>query len=155
MQGNQKHNMGFTLIELMMAVAIVAVLCAVSIPNYGRLVTRAKVAEGLALVGPVKAAVVEYYAVNGELPQASNWLSLLKELGLPVSTDSGAAAGSYVQRLWWNKAEKEIRIRYGVPPVDGGVLALQASLEAGRTSWRCYSPQQSIPAKYLPKLCHG
>jgi type IV pilus assembly protein PilA len=151
---------GFTLIELMIVVAVIGILAALSIPFYQSFTTRAKVSEGLVLLAPVKTAVVEYHATHGDLPAAGNWLSLLKELGLPVSAQSGAAAGSFVERIWWNGTENEIRIRYGVAPIDGKVLYLQADFDdSGPLAWRCYAPsdedEDGVPVQYLPSSCRG
>lgn len=151
---------GFTLIELMIVVAVIGILAALSIPFYQSFTTRAKVSEGLVLVAPVKTAVVEYHAIHGDLPAADNWLTLLKELGLPVSADQGAASGSFVKRIWWNGAKNQIRIRYGVAPIDDKVLYLQADLDdAGPLAWRCYAPSDEgddgVPVQYLPLSCRG
>lgn len=149
---------GFTLIELMIVVAIIGVLASLSIPFYQSFTTRAKVSEGLVLLAPVKSAVVEYHAVNGDLPTSSNWLKLLHELGLPVSAEAGAASGRYVKRIWWNSAEREIRIRYGVAPIDDKVLYLQADIDGSSAlAWRCYAPDDDdgVPREYLPSSCRG
>lgn len=149
---------GFTMIELMIVVAIVGILAAIAIPQYQSYTTRARITEGLVLLSPVKLAVVEYHATHGRLPAATNWLVLLRELGLPVSASSGAAAGTYVKRIWWNNTAQEIRIRYGFAPIDDKLLYLQASFNAeGRAAWRCYAPAgaSGVPARYLPSTCRA
>ncbi|MCI5102865.1 MAG: pilin [Algiphilus sp.] len=111
--------------------------------------------EGLALLAPVKAAVVEYHAVHGHLPTSSNWLALLRELGLPVSTAHGAGGGSYVERIWWNRASGQIRVRYAVSPIAGRVLALTAEPDASGFQWRCapLPGADGVPMVYLPASC--
>ncbi len=59
---------GFTLIELMIVVAIIGILAAIAIPAYQDYTIRAQVTEGLNLAGAVKASVAEYYAQNGSWP---------------------------------------------------------------------------------------
>lgn len=148
---------GFTLIEVMIVVAILGILAALAVPQYQTFTTRAKISEGLVLLGPVKLAVAEYYALHGRLPDVpgNNWLALLGELGLNVSAASGAASGSFVKRIWWNNGEKEIRIRYGFDPVDDRVLYLRAVFGAsGQAIWTCYAPgKDGVPVKYLPSTC--
>lgn len=147
---------GFTLIELMIVLAIIGILAALAVPQYLSFSTRAKLAEGLVLVRPVQLAVVEYKTVNGELPNATNWLTLLRELGLPVSTATGAASGEYVERIWWNNTQREIRIRYKFFPVQGKVLYLRAEfLPSGAVYWECSTPNDStaVPRRYLPAAC--
>src|SRR5579864_3402898 len=59
---------GFTLIELMIVVAIIGILAAIAIPAYQDYTIRAQVTEGLNLASAVKAGVAEYYANNGSWP---------------------------------------------------------------------------------------
>ena len=64
----KKVQQGFTLIELMIVVAIIGILAAVAIPAYQDYTIRAKVTEGLSLAAAGKTAVSEFYASNGRLP---------------------------------------------------------------------------------------
>ncbi|RKT44260.1 pilin [Thiocapsa rosea] len=150
---------GFTLIEVMIVVAILGILAALAVPQYQTFTTRAKISEGLVLLGPVKLAVVEYYASHGRLPDVpgNNTLALLSELGLNVSAVSGAASGSFAKRIWWNNTEKEIRIKYGFAPVDDKLLYLKAGFNAsGQAFWTCYAPgKDGIPVRYLPSTCRA
>ena len=59
---------GFTLIELMIALAIIAILAAIAIPQYNKYVARTQVAEAFALLGPVKQALTLYHQENGDFP---------------------------------------------------------------------------------------
>jgi type IV pilus assembly protein PilA len=150
---------GFTLIEVMIVVAILGILAALAVPQYQTFTTRARISEGLVLLGPVKLAVAEYYASHGRLPDVpgNNWLALLRELGLNVSAVSGAASGSFVNRIWWNNGEKEIRIRYGFDPIDDMLIALRADFTpSGQAIWTCYAPRRDgVPVRYLPSTCRG
>jgi type IV pilus assembly protein PilA len=149
---------GFTLIETLIVVAIIGILAALAIPQYLSFTTRAKIAEGLGLLAPVKLAVAEYFTVHAALPNETNWLALLKELGLSADMNSGAASGAHVKRIWWNNGERQIRIRYGVTPIDDKLLYLEADFDTGGAmTWRCYAPSGSegVPSQYLPASCRG
>lgn len=144
----------------MIVVAIIGILAAIAIPTYQNFVARAKVSEGLALAGPVKIAVAEYYSIHGALPQLANnnWLVALNALGLPNDSDTGAASGRHVKRIWWynNPDNPSIRIKYAGNPIDDKRLYLEADISAGAIRWNCAAPAPSsdgLPDRYLPASC--
>lgn len=76
MRKNAQH--GFTLIELMVVVAIIGTLASIAIPAYQDYMTRARVAEVFELSSPVKRAIADYYAYHGEMPKDNQSLFLAK-----------------------------------------------------------------------------
>ena len=79
----QSLQKGFTLIELMIVVAIIGILAAIAIPAYQDYTIRAQVTEGLNLSGPLKAAIAESYANNG------TWPADMTALGLTTTSITG------------------------------------------------------------------
>ncbi len=151
---------GFTLIELMIVVAILGILAALAVPQYQTFTTRAKISEGLVLLGPVKLAVAEYYASHGRLPDVpgNNWLTLLRELGLNVDTAAGAASGAYVKRIWWNNGAREIRVRYGFDPIDEKrhrVASRFHAVGSGDLDLLRAPATDGVPVRFLPATCRG
>jgi type IV pilus assembly protein PilA len=139
----KKVQQGFTLIELMIVVAIIGILAAIAIPAYQDYTIRAQVSEGLNLSGAAKAAVSEYYMDRGVYP-ANN-----SQAGL------GAIAtiiGKYVDGV--TVTAGVITVGYGNSAhaiLAPGILILTPTDNVGSVSWLCTST--TILDKHLPAAC--
>ncbi|NVK31336.1 MAG: pilin [Gammaproteobacteria bacterium] len=149
---------GFTLVELMIAVAIIGVLASFAIPQYRNYVTKAKLTEAFLAVTPVKYRLVEYVAVNGSTAglAGKGWSAVLKELG--VSTNFFGDNSRYVKNVWWNNTKGEIRVSFtdNLPEANGRYLVMRADMDSGAFRWRCLSSSTyslALPAEYLPSSC--
>lgn len=133
---------GFTLIELMVVVAIVAILAAVALPAYQDYVTRAQVVEAMSLSGGPKVNVAAFHAGHGRFPVDNN------EAGLPMAS---SIAGTYVTSVEVDRLGN-IRASFGNRANDklqGQALTLTATDVAGHLRWSC----AGVQAKYLPSTC--
>lgn len=141
----QHIQKGFTLIELMIVVAIVGILAAVALPAYNDYSTRAHVSEAASVAQGYKTAVAEYYAINGSLPN-------LADISMTTSSSTAFSA---------------VDVTSGVVKVTmtgvGGLTAGQF-LEyvpdvsnTGAVTWLCTAAagNTDIADKYLPSACQA
>ena len=131
---------GFTLIELMIVVAIIGILAAVALPAYQDYTKRTHVAEGLTLAGGAKASVTDYFSSEGKFPTNN------ASAGLATATD---IKGNAVKSV--TVANGKITIAYNDKVTNDATLELSPTTGAGGVQWSCKGG--TVIAKYRPSNC--
>ena len=137
---------GFTLIELMITVAIVGILAAVALPAYQDYTIRGQVSEGFTLAEGAKTAIAENFANNGDLTKITQ------------NSDVGytGAVGKYVSGVAVG-ANGVITATYGGQAnskIVGGTISLTPAADAtGTLIWTCSYDGAKVVTKYVPSSC--
>ena len=144
---NMKTNQhGFTLIELMIVVAIIGILAAVAIPAYQDYTTRAKISEVIGLAAAAKTSISEYYQTMGAMPSDAS--------SAGVSTD--ASASQYVSAIAYTYgSDTASDITYTLTNLGSatGDIEFAGTGAATGVSWVCNGGGTTVDSKFLPANC--
>lgn len=150
-----KTQKGFTLIELMIVIAIIGILAAIAIPAYQDYVIRSQVSEALSLADGSKTAVAEFYSNKGYLPTANSSAGLAAPASITgnyvaevdVGIASGAPKDGQIVVKLGNKVNSAVKDKkLMLSPITGG----------GSTKWTCKTDSNAaIANKYLPTNCRS
>jgi type IV pilus assembly protein PilA len=146
----KRAQQGFTLIELMIVVAIIGILAAIALPAYQDYTVRSKVTDGLNLSAAAKLAVAETYASNGAWPttNALAGVAAANTITSKYTTSVTIGNNGVVSVLFSGNMG-------GNPTMNGQTVTLTPTDNGGSVSWVCAIGGDATRYKYMPGECRN
>ena len=143
---------GFTLIELMIVVAIVGILAAIALPAYQDYIARSKVSEAMTFLSTAKTSVSEYVASNNGVPADAN----------AAGIDTAPSNSNYLSAMGYAGAgSTEVIISATLANINASLnsdkIGLQGTVNTtnGTVEWSCVTNAATTDYKYLPANCRA
>ena len=154
----RRMQQGFTLIELMIVVAIIGILAAVALPAYQDYTVRAKISEGILAASACRTSITEVYQTGGTAPSADSWgcEGGVSSYVAAINTDTNGVVTVTITGISTAVNGNKLSL---TPYNSAGAAASTAAgkdMGTGVASWKCGpSATSGLNVKYLPGSCRG
>jgi type IV pilus assembly protein PilA len=154
MTNQMKNQKGFTLIELMIVVAIIGILASVAVPQYQDYVARTKVMDAFSTGAAAKTLLADYYNQEGDMPATGGVEALAIEAGI-AGSNYVAVAGTDSDYAYVTADTSTITITLSGVASAVNALDLELAFNGAGASFvmTCDGALTTVPTKYLPKDC--
>ena len=151
-----RNAAGFTLIELMITVAIIGILAAIGLPAFQEYVTRTKMSEVILGMAGCRTSITEIYQGGGSAPGAGNWgcesLATTKYVASLATDDNGIVTAT-IRNINANVDTKVVTM---IPMASAATIAdATTDMGTGLFGWVCGGAGTTVEKKYLPSSCRG
>jgi type IV pilus assembly protein PilA len=150
------RSTGFTLIELMITVAIIGIIAGIALPAYQEYTIRAKMSEVILAMASCRTSITELYQGGGSAPGAGNWgcesVNTTKYVA-SIATDDDGVVTATIQNVNINVNTKVVTM---TPMATATTAASSATdLGTGLFGWLCGGTGSTVGRKYMPSSCRG
>ena len=151
-----RRESGFTLVELMIVVGIIAILAAVALPAYQDYTVRAKMSEVILALSTCRASISEIYQTGGSAPAANSWgceTGVVSKYVQKIETDSNGVVTGTVTGIATAVDGQVVTFTPLVAP--GTPASTPANMGSSLFGWSCGGTGTTVNIKYLPNSCRG
>ena len=153
----KRMQQGFTLIELMIVVAIIGILAAVALPAYQDYTIRAKMSEVILALSACRTSITEVYQTGGTAPGANSWgcENVTSKYVAALSTDANGVVIATVQAISNSVDGSCVTLIPMINATTTAVATAGGNMGEGLYGWICGGTGTNVAANYLPGSCRG
>jgi type IV pilus assembly protein PilA len=155
-----KNKNGFTLIEIMVVIAIIGILAALAVPKYQDYIAKTRIAEGLSLAAAAKLAVTEVYSGKGAADMSDATQETFKSTTTNSVKEVKIEKTGAITVIYQSSVAPDGANVLNIMPVNNSASDTVQALDLSSSNsepwagiWSCKSPTTTLPKKLLPADC--